>query len=189
MPIKIDKSRFIVKWADPAELAPNPNNHRLHPERQRDVLRVALGDEGWIDPVIYNKRTGHLVDGHARVEEAIAQGVVKVPVIEIDVTPATERKILVRHDRIGALAELDLEVLRGSVEKLQKEKVTLESVGWDGSVFESGEAAPPGEFREYGEDIETHYECPKCGYRWSGKAGGDEYEDAKEGDGDEANTE
>jgi len=27
---------------------------------------------------------------------------------------------------------------------------------------------PPAEFQEYGEDIETDCECPKCGYKWSG---------------------
>ena len=28
---------------------------------------------------------------------------------------------------------------------------------------------PPEEFAEYGDDIETQYCCPKCGYEWSGK--------------------
>ena len=30
---------------------------------------------------------------------------------------------------------------------------------------------PPGEFKEYGNDIKTDYECPKCHYKWSGKPG------------------
>lgn len=29
-------------------------------------------------------------------------------------------------------------------------------------------AAPPEEFKEYDEDIETEHTCPKCGYEWSG---------------------
>ena len=32
------------------------------------------------------------------------------------------------------------------------------------------EPIPPDEFREYDEDIETQYQCPKCGYEWSGGA-------------------
>ena len=108
--MKLDKS-LKIQYRDPAKLTPNPYNARRHPERQREVLRVALGDEGWIDPVIFNKRTGRLVDGHARVEEAICQGVAEVPVLEIDVDEPTERKILLRHDRIGALAEIDLSAL------------------------------------------------------------------------------
>lgn len=33
----------------------------------------------------------------------------------------------------------------------------------------AAEAAPPEEFAEYDEGIETDYRCPKCGYQWSGK--------------------
>jgi hypothetical protein len=184
MAIKIDKARFKIQWRDPATLVPNPHNHRRHPERQRDVLRVALGDEGWLDPLIFNKRTGRLIDGHARTEEAIAQGVTEVPVIEIDVDEATERKILVRHDRIGALAELDLEVLRGNVEGLEAEGMTLEGIGWDSSIFHPAEPTPPADFKEFDETIPTEHVCPKCGYRWSGKSevesGGESDEDANE---------
>jgi len=31
---------------------------------------------------------------------------------------------------------------------------------------------PPSEFPEYGENIATDFECPKCGYEWSGKTSG-----------------
>jgi len=34
---------------------------------------------------------------------------------------------------------------------------------------EAEEVAPPDDFKEYDEDIETEHVCPKCGYRWSGK--------------------
>lgn len=29
---------------------------------------------------------------------------------------------------------------------------------------------PPEDFKSFDETIETQYCCPKCGYRWSGKA-------------------
>ena len=40
-----------------------------------------------------------------------------------------------------------------------------------GNLLESEkpEAEPPDEFKEYDENIETEFCCPKCGYRWSGK--------------------
>jgi len=34
--------------------------------------------------------------------------------------------------------------------------------------------AAPDDFAEYDESIDTQYECPKCGYRWSGKQNQDE---------------
>jgi len=31
---------------------------------------------------------------------------------------------------------------------------------------------PPDDFADVDENIDTEHECPKCGYRWSGKSGG-----------------
>jgi hypothetical protein len=30
------------------------------------------------------------------------------------------------------------------------------------------DVAPPDDFKEVDENIETEHECPKCGYKWSG---------------------
>lgn len=132
MVIKIDKNRFDIQWFAPSSLLPNPGNHRVHPESQKTVLRAALAEEGWLEPVIYNQRTGQIIDGHARVEEAIAQGVEAVPVMVIDVDPITERRILARHDRIGALAEIDYEALQASLTGLGELGVDLAELGWSG---------------------------------------------------------
>lgn len=40
--------------------------------------------------------------------------------------------------------------------------------GLSAKAILSGPDAPDG-FKEFGDDIETAYCCPKCGYRWSGK--------------------
>lgn len=130
--IKIDKG-LKIQWMDPADMTPNPRNHRKHGERQRAVLNVSLGDEGWIDPIIFNKRTGRILDGHLRAEEAIAAGVPEVPVIVLDVDETTERRILVRHDRIGALADLDLGVLKENISGLADLDIGIIDLGWDGS--------------------------------------------------------
>lgn len=144
MSIKIDKARFDIKWRAPGELAPNPHNHRLHPDRQKELMRAALADEGWIDPVIFNRQTGRLVDGHERVEEAMAAGVEAVPVIEIDVDEATERRIIARHDRIGALAEIDFEALAANLAAEGIDSLP-ELLGWEPDEFTQGpEVAPAG---------------------------------------------
>ena len=66
---------------------------------------------GWVDPVIVNQRTGQLVDGHARIEEALTAGLTTVPVITIDVSEEEERLILATLDPVGALAQYDAAVL------------------------------------------------------------------------------
>lgn len=126
MPIKLNKKGYRVEWRNPATLEPNPLNHRRHPEHQKRVLRAALSEEGWIDPVIYNSRSKRLIDGHARAEEAIAQGIEEIPVLVVDLDEATEKRVLARHDKIGALADIDLDAL-GSLLDGQDDKPDL---GW-----------------------------------------------------------
>jgi hypothetical protein len=86
----------------------NPYNWRLHPQHQRDVLRASLNSFGWIDAVIVNRRTGHILDGHARIEEALRLGEdTPVPYIEVDLSEEEERQVLAVKDPIAALAEAD----------------------------------------------------------------------------------
>jgi hypothetical protein len=95
---------------DPAQLLAHPLNARRHPGAQRDALRESLGRAGWVDVVKVNTRTGHVVDGHARVEEAITAGA-NVPVLYLDLSEEDERFVLATLDPISALATYDAEVL------------------------------------------------------------------------------
>lgn len=96
---------------DPATLVTNPANWRRHPDRQRAALDGSLTDIGWVQSVIVNRTTGHLVDGHARVEQALGRGEPLVPVGYVELSPDEERLVLATLDPIGALAEPDAEAL------------------------------------------------------------------------------
>jgi hypothetical protein len=86
----------------------NPLNYRRHGDAQRSALRTMLGDVGWVQGVIENKRTGNLIDGHARIEEALRDDPKqKVPYLVVDLSPAEERAVLATLDPIGAMAETD----------------------------------------------------------------------------------
>lgn len=105
----------IVSFTEvaPDQLLANPLNARRHPARQRDALRASLDRIGWVAPVIVNQRTGMMVDGHARVEEALSAGLMTVPVLTIDVSAEDERVMLATFDPISYLAEYDSGVMAG----------------------------------------------------------------------------
>lgn len=105
----------IVSFTEvaPDQLLANPLNARRHPARQRDALRASLDRIGWVAPVIVNQRTGMMVDGHARVEEALSAGLPTVPVLTIDVSPEDERIMLATFDPISYLAEYDSGIMAG----------------------------------------------------------------------------
>lgn len=96
----------------PDQLVANPMNWRTHPGNQRDALRGSLASVGWVQQVLVNKRTGHVVDGHARVEEALSRGEATVPVLYVDLSPEEEALVLATLDPISAMANTDDAKLR-----------------------------------------------------------------------------
>lgn len=91
----------------PGELTANPRNWRTHPKAQQDALAGVLSEVGWVQNVIVNKRTGHVVDGHARVALAISREEATVPVVYVDLDENEEGIILASLDPLAAMAETD----------------------------------------------------------------------------------
>jgi DNA modification methylase len=96
----------------PDQLAANPRNWRTHPAAQRKALRGALDTVGWVQQVIVNRRTGNVVDGHARIEEALSRHEPTVPVLYVDLSAEEEALVLATLDPIAAMADQDDERLR-----------------------------------------------------------------------------
>jgi hypothetical protein len=95
----------------PDQLLAHPENFRRHPNAQRDALRGSLNSLGWVKGVLVNRRTGHVIDGHARVEEALSAGAATVPVDYVDLSPDEERLALAVLDPITEMATRDQEAL------------------------------------------------------------------------------
>jgi len=97
----------------------NPANWRTHPQAQRDAMRGALNEVGWVQRVIVNRRTGYLVDGHERVWQALQNGDALVPYVEVDLDPAEEAYVLATLDPIGAMAAADAAKLDDLLREVQ----------------------------------------------------------------------
>ena len=96
----------------PDQLLANPANWRIHPKAQQDALSGALDAVGWVQQVLVNRRSGFVVDGHARVALALSRGEPTVPVLYVDLDPDEEALVLATLDPIGAMAGRDDEKLR-----------------------------------------------------------------------------
>jgi DNA modification methylase len=91
----------------PDQLVANPRNWRTHPRAQRLALAGVLDQVGVVAPVMVNRRTGHLVDGHLRVDLALERGEATVPVLYVDLSPEEEALVLVSLDPLAAMAGVD----------------------------------------------------------------------------------
>lgn len=112
----------------PEDLLAHPSNPRRHPAAQRDALRASLRALGWVAPILVNVQTQHVLDGHARVEEALSAHVPQVPVLEVDLPPEDEPLFLSVYDPITALASYDQEQLAILLEDVQTDEAALQSL-------------------------------------------------------------
>lgn len=104
-------------------------NARRHPNQQRAALRGSLESVGWVLPVLENVRTGKLLDGHARIEEALLKSEDHlVPVVQVDVAEDEESLILATLDPITAMANYDKEALDALLRNISTGDAALQSL-------------------------------------------------------------
>jgi len=110
------------------QLLANPANWRTHPSRQREALRGSLDTVGWIQTILVNRITGHVVDGHARVEEAISRGEPTVPVLYVELDPDEEALVLATLDPIAAMATTDEASLAALLSEIHVDDAGLQAL-------------------------------------------------------------
>lgn len=181
-----------IEYLPLSELQRHPKNPKAH---DLGALHTSVNRFGYVTPVLIDERTGYLVAGHGRLD-ALAQlkaqgkqpparivarnGDWLVPVVRgVEfASDAAVEAYLVADNRLTELGGWDEPELVALLQDLAAEdEALLEATGYDGDDLQAmiDELTPPDapqDFNEYGEDIETEYCCPKCGYQWSGKAGG-----------------
>jgi hypothetical protein len=162
------------KRVSSAELMDNAGNWRRHPHAQRQALAGVLheiGIAGALTAYHSERNDGMLtlIDGHLRKETVAGDW----PVLILDLSDTEADKLLLAFDPLGAMAEADGLKLKALLAEVHTESEGFASLldGLRRSLSESEviEPVPPEQFTEYGDDIQTDFCCPKCGYAWSGK--------------------
>lgn len=166
-------------WPGPSEIwpldriRPYPNNARTHPPAEIELLAKLLKRFGPDQDIVVDEKE-EILKGHGRLEAA--------RMAELPGFPVTQRFGMSDHDKIAMrLQDNVLPLMAGWDNKLvQFEIETLKRGGYDIAMLGFGEhqlvqftttpGPPAGGFQTFGADIETHHECPRCHYRWSGSS-------------------
>jgi DNA modification methylase len=123
------KKNLRLEWCTPEELADNPRNWRKHPQSQEIALKRVLAEVGWAGVVLYNERTGRLIDGHLR--KKVAKKTEKMPVLVGSWSEEEEAKILLTLDPLGAMAQADADRLEALLETVHRDGPALDDLlGW-----------------------------------------------------------
>jgi len=126
---------------DPKKLVPHPQNFRTHSTNQTEVADDLLGELGWVQQVVVNKRTGRIIDGHMRAKLASERGEKSIPVLYVDLDETEERKALATFDPLGKMAGLDVGTFDDLVSDLQTDSLFVREM-LKGSRVEGDEDEP-----------------------------------------------
>jgi Predicted transcriptional regulators len=158
-----------------SSLIPYARNAKKHPPEQIKQLVASIREFGFTIPVLVDEHRT-IIAGHGRVVAAQEAGLEEVPVIVAKGwTDEQRRAYTLADNKLTEGGEWDEELLKIELGDLSEEGFDVGLIGFSAKEIDKmleaaeKEASPPDDFPEFGEDIETEHQCPKCGYRWSGK--------------------
>jgi ParB-like chromosome segregation protein Spo0J len=159
-----------VKHINPAPYNPRIDLQPSDPEYHK--LKRSIQEFGYVEPLVWNEYTGHLVGGHQRFKILVEEGYMEVECSVVDIPEDKEKALNIALNKISG--DWDMPKLKDLLEELDTGDFDLELTGFDADEVEKlmtqyhqEQAEAPLEFDEFDEDIDTKHTCPKCGYEWS----------------------
>lgn len=146
-----------------SELQENPHNWRLHPASQEGALADLLSQVGVVQGVVFNRRTGRLVDGHLRVKMAVKAKRETLPVTVVDLSEDEEKLVLATLDPISALAVADTDKLDSLIAAVTLPDESPVRAALEAMLpkFQPGEVDAPPPI-----DEPSKNKCPNCGHEF-----------------------
>lgn len=153
---------------------PYARNPRAISDAAVSKVAGSLKEFGWRQPIVVDAE-GVVVVGHTRLMAARKLELTEVPVhVAADLTPAQAKAYRLTDNRVGEESQWNGALLGLELCDLRDLSADLQVLGFDEAELErytpDHDEDPPEDFPEYGSDIETEHECPKCGYVWSGSS-------------------
>lgn len=145
-------------------------NPRKISSREMEKLKKSIREFGYIEPIIWNRKTGNVVGGNQRLKALIELGVKEVDIIEVNLDENKEKALNVALNKIsGEWDDLGLFELLEEIHK--KNKNLFDITGFNDEDLEELRLVKEDieiniKEKEFDENITTTNKCPKCGYEW-----------------------
>ena len=149
----------------PAEYNPRKDLKPGDPEYEK--LKRSITEFGYVEPVIWNKTTGHIVGGHQRAKILIETGVTEIECVVVEMSEEKEKALNVALNKING--EWDKDKLSLLIADLQGADFDVSLTGFDAAeidkLLDSGNDAAEDSF-----DVDAELEKPafsKLGDVWT----------------------
>lgn len=129
----------------PAEYNPRRDLQQADPEYKK--IQASMREFGYVDPIVWNERTGHVVGGHQRLKVLQSQGVAEVKVSVVDIPETKEKALNLALNKISGDWETDK--LRALLEDLVAFDYDMEITGFDADELDA--ILLPMDFEEFDE--------------------------------------
>ncbi len=107
----------------------NPRKDLKPGDKEYEKLKRSIGEFGYVDPLIWNKRTSRLVGGHQRLKVLKDMGIDEVDVVVVDMDEEKEKALNVALNKISG--DWDKDKLMLLITDLQGEDFDVSLTGFD----------------------------------------------------------
>ncbi len=111
----------------PADYNPRKDLRPGDPEYEK--LKRSLNEFGYVEPVIWNKTTGHVVGGHQRLKVLVEAGMTEIDCVVVELTPERERALNVALNKING--DWDKDKLAGLITELNAVDFDVSLTGFE----------------------------------------------------------
>jgi ParB-like chromosome segregation protein Spo0J len=116
-----------------ADLNEAPYNPNRMTDTQLSKLGKSIKTFDYLEPIVWNRQTGHVVSGNHRLRVLRDQGFTEADVVVVDVSPDQERLINIAMNKIHG--QVDARALVDVLQEYSPEDIGL--TGYDQDEFES----------------------------------------------------
>jgi DNA modification methylase len=131
--------KVLVSSINPAPYNPRVNLQPGDPEYEK--LKRSIVEFGYVEPLVWNERTGNLIGGHQRFKILLEQGHTEIEVSVVNLDEIREKALNIALNKIsGRWDEENLAIL---LQELSESEIGIELTGFDGEELEDLLSALP----------------------------------------------
>lgn len=112
----------------------NPRKDLKESDKEYQAIKNSLETFGLLSPIIWNKKTGHIIGGHQRYKILVSQGATEIECVVVDFDEEKEKACNVALN--SAIGEWDNDKLDALLFELQYSDFLMSDFGIDMTEFE-----------------------------------------------------
>lgn len=163
-----------IEFIDINKIIPYVDNPRVHSDIQIEQISKSIKEFGFTVPILIDENK-NVIAGHGRLDASKSLQLKEVPTITIsNLTDQQKKAYIIADNQLTLNSNWNEDLLKSQLSFLTENNFDLNLLGFEDAQLDNyfkeiEEIDLTDDFKEFDEEIETQHQCPKCGFKWSGK--------------------